>query len=173
MPEVVYRVVLDAYDRMYEILPEDVKALGPPNCVVAHNYSATDDATRNISKDERINFHQDLFTSDGRRVSQRRNTPVFSISLGPDSMDFEVKRPGKRKYMAFVVAKLKAGSVWLWSARDDANWLHRPWWPWGRKPKASRWVLVARWIDTVREHSLHEPYRVVSDRHHAWWLAML
>ena len=101
--------------------------------------------------------------------------------------------------VAQVFTALEHGSVFVWSARDDARRQHRPFWPWNRKPKSSRWVcraappsnrrpadraallltrsrpasmqvLVCRWVDTLREHSTSHPYRVVSEKGVVWML---
>tara|TARA_B110001452_G_C15115918_1_gene388989 strand:- start:106 stop:426 length:321 start_codon:yes stop_codon:yes gene_type:complete len=102
-------------------------------------------------------------------VSQRAGTPVISISF-KDLMNFEVKKRSQHERCAKVLTPLEDGSAFVWSAEDDERRQHRPFWPWNRKPKASRWVLVCRWVDTLREHSTSEPFRVVSEKGVVWML---
>ena len=120
------------------------------------------------SRRVRVDSH-DLFESNGKRVSQRAGTPVISISFGA-TMSFEVKKPSEKEASCKVLTPLEDGSVLVWSAEDDAKRQHRPFWPWDRKAQASRWVLVCRWVDTLRVHSTTEPYRVVSEKGESWWL---
>ena len=168
----MHEFITDIYQKIVDLLPAECQpvedgGIGPPNCIVATNYMASECETSNEKYDEHIVFHSDLFDENGKRASQRAGTPVISVSFG-DTMNFEVKYRNEKE--GKILTTLENGSILIWTAEDDEKLEHRPFWPWNRKPKANRWSLVLRWIDTAREHELSEPFRCVSGKGVVWMM---
>ena len=101
-------------------------------------------------------------------MQQRDGTPVISISWG-ETMWFWAQSDVRE----WVVTALEHGSVWVWSSKDDKSGVkhavHFP--PMNEcsgEKCAGRWVLVGRWLDTVRQHSQEYPHYNVSGRAPVW-----
>ena len=69
-----------------------------------------------------------------------------------------------------VITALEHGSVWVWSSADDKSGVRhsvcfssREYRDTNVEP-VGRWVIVARWLDTVREHEQQYPHYNVSGR---------
>ena len=142
-----------------------------PNSVTVHWYPS-ERTPGNLRGNTKVGFHTDSSSSTGARVAQRDGTPVLSISWGED-MWFWARRDTDE----WVVTALEHGSVWIWSSRDDKSGAkHSVQYPPATSdPRCSslphgcgRWVLVCRWLDTLREHDQDFPYRNLSGRGCVW-----
>ena len=168
LPPVVFALVAHVCVCLRPFVPSLQSAEGYPNSVTVHWYPS-EGIPGNARGDCRVGFHTDSYSHSGRRVAQRNGTPVISISCG-ETMWFWVRTDSTE----FVATPLEDGSVWLWSSRDDKSGVkHSVRYPphteaSGAHKGRGRWVIIARWVDTVRNYSCEYPYRNCSGAECTW-----
>ena len=145
-----------------------------PNSFTVHWYPSSRTPS-NARGDTRVGFHTDSVSKHGQRVQQRPGTPVISISFG-ETMWFWAQEGNEAEW---AVTPLEHGSVWMWTSRDDKcgtkHAVRYSYEEGGGESDSTegavgtgRWVIVARWLDTLRRYDRHFPYRNRSGRECMW-----
>ena len=151
-------------------LPPFASCRGLPNSVTVHWYPNTN-TPGNGRGNTRVGWHTDSYSANNARVAQRPGTPVISISFG-ETMQFCLRHRGDGREAQL---DLEHGSVWVWPSEDDkSGWEHSVCYdcmppPESQHYRRGRWVIIARWLDTVREYQQEYPHRNVSGGQ-CWWL---
>ena len=165
VPPRLYALVAHVCTLLRPHIPSLQQADPFPNSITLHWYPSCR-TPGNERGDTRVGYHTDSYSHTGRRVAQRDGTPVISISWG-ETMWFWTQR-GTRET---VTTALEHGSVWVWSSRDDKSGVkHSVCYPSRPEPAArgGRWVLVCRWVDTLRLYDQCSPYRNLSGHDCVW-----
>jgi hypothetical protein len=171
MPPPIFMLVAHVCTVLRPHVPQLELAESFPNSVTVHWYPS-ERTPGNSRGNTRVGFHSDSYSAHGSRVAQREGTPVLSISWG-ECMWFWARRDTAE----WVVTPLEHGSVWIWSSRDDKSGVkHSVQYPKAcehprdvRLPSGcGRWVIVCRWLDSLREHDQDFPFRNLSGRGCVW-----
>ena len=175
MPVPVFQLVAHVCTRLRQHIPDVERMEEFPNSVTVHWYPSTR-TSGNRRGNTRVGYHTDSRSATGSRVCQRKGSPVISISFG-ETMWFWARDASKE----WVVTALEHGSVWVWTARDDTSGVkHSVCYPpetatvmqppvYVQDPRQEgRWVIIARWLDTLRDYEREYPYRNQSGRDLVW-----
>ena len=168
LPPVIFALVAHVCIILREHVPQLQQEDPFPNSVTCHWYPS-ERTTRNLRGNTQVGYHTDSCSIHRKRVAQRDGTPVISISFG-ESMLFKVKDGNEE----WGLTHLEHGSVLIWTSHDDKSGVkHSVTYPppsdsLEGQESGGRWVLIARWIDTIRDYNHEFPHRNVSEGDCVW-----
>lgn len=171
LPPLVFLLVAHVCTVLRPHIPQLQHLADPfPNSITLHWYPSCR-TPGNMRGDTRLGYHTDSVpTRPGSRTAQRDGTPVISISWG-ETMWFWVRNAVQE----WALTELAHGSVLVWSSNDDKSGAqHAVCYPpsdvrcYATYEPGGRWVVVCRWLDTVREHEQRYPHYNAGGRECTW-----